>query len=248
MPQYTANTYKKHLEQEHRLSPFSTYLKEIVYGANDGIVTTFAVVAGFTGAQAMGGNTTLPFLTVLLFGIANLFADGASMSLGNFLSVRADQDVFRSEKEKELYEIKNSTKMEESETIHILQTKGFSKKDAQTITNLYKKNEPYWVDFMMKDELEMTNPEGEIPLYNAVATFLAFLSFGIIPLLPYFFSRSVHTAFLFSSTATLLALILLGFLRWRVTKRNIINSIGEVVLVGGIAALIAYVVGTLIHI
>ncbi|PJE63168.1 GMP synthase [Candidatus Roizmanbacteria bacterium CG10_big_fil_rev_8_21_14_0_10_39_6] len=248
MPQYTANTYKKHLEKEHRLSPFSTYLKEIVYGANDGIITTFAVVAGFTGAQAMGSNTTLPFLTVLLFGIANLFADGASMSLGNFLSIRADQDVFRSEKEKELHEIRNSTKMEEVETIHILQTKGFNKKDAQAITNLYKKNEAYWVEFMMKDELEMTNPEGEIPMYNALATFLAFISFGIIPLLPYFFSRSVHAAFLFSSTTAFLALVLLGFLRWRVTKRNILNSIGEVILVGGIAALIAYVVGTLIHI
>jgi len=248
MNRYTEETYKRHLEKEHVLSPFSTYLKEIVYGANDGIVTTFAVVAGFTGAQAMGSNTTLPFLTVLLFGIANLFADGASMSLGNFLSIRADQDVFRSEKDKELHEIRNSTKMEESETIHILQKKGFNKKDAQTITKLYKKNEPYWVEFMMKDELEMTNPEGEMPLYNALATFLAFISFGIIPLLPYFFSRSIQTAFVFSTSATFLALVLLGFLRWRVTKRSIINSIGEVVLVGGIAAIIAYIVGTMIHI
>lgn len=245
---YTADTYKKHLEIEHRTSPFSTYLKEIVYGANDGIVTTFAVVAGFTGAQAMNNGSTLPFLTVLLFGIANLFADGASMSLGNFLSIRADQDVFRSERDKEQHEIRHAPKMEEAETIHILQSKGFSAKDARTLTSLYKKNENYWVEFMMKEELEMPNPEGAKPMYNAIATFISFISFGSIPLLPYFFLRSVNFAFIFSSVATLFALVLLGYLRWRVTKRNIITSIGEVVLVGGIAALIAYVVGTMIHI
>lgn len=243
---YNANTYKKHLAQEHRISPFSVYLKEIVYGGNDGIITTFAVVAGFTGAQTIS-NGSLPFLTVLLFGLANLFADGASMSLGNFLSVRSDQDVFKTEREKELHEIRNAPDMEESETIHILQTKGFTKKDASELAKFYRKNESYWVEFMMKEELEMRNPIGEKPLLTALATFIAFVTFGTIPLLPYFFSKNVDSAFFYSSIAACTALVLLGILRWLVTRRNVITSIGEVVLVGGIAALVAYVVGTMIH-
>mgnify|MGYP001588355272 FL=1 len=93
---------KIHLKEEHNISPFSTYLKEIVYGGNDGIVTTFAVVSGFSGAQSLIGNTITPAFTVLLFGLANLFADSVSMSLGNFISLRSQQDQYNSEKSKEL--------------------------------------------------------------------------------------------------------------------------------------------------
>ena len=93
-----------HLSQEHKISPFSTYLKEIVYGGNDGIVTTFAIVAGFAGAQTET-PMAVPLTAVVLFGLANLFADAASMGLGNFLALRAEKDVYRREKERELHEI-----------------------------------------------------------------------------------------------------------------------------------------------
>src|SRR3989344_180110 len=107
-----------HLSSEHRLSPLSEYLKEIVYGGVDGIVTTFAVVAGFTGAS-IGDVTNYSIVTVLLFGFANLFADAASMALGNFLSVRAQQDVYKGEKNKELHEIRHNAPIEKAETIAI---------------------------------------------------------------------------------------------------------------------------------
>src|SRR3990172_8446076 len=100
--EYSERDYREHLEKEHKQTPFSIYLKEIVYGGTDGIITTFAVVAGFSGAQIDGGY--LPLVSVILFGLANLAADGVSMSLGNFLSIRSDKDLYRSEKEKEHYE------------------------------------------------------------------------------------------------------------------------------------------------
>jgi VIT1/CCC1 family predicted Fe2+/Mn2+ transporter len=74
---------------------FSTYLREIVYGGSDGIVTTFAVVAGFAGAQQNPMSSAVPVFAVVLFGLANLAADGLSMGLGSFLSLRAQQDVER---------------------------------------------------------------------------------------------------------------------------------------------------------
>jgi vacuolar iron transporter family protein len=117
----------KHVAAEHYQSPFSVYLREIVYGGLDGIVTTFAVVAGFSGAQISANITTIPVLSVLLFGFANLLADATSMGLGNFLSVRADQDVYTREEAKERQEIKNNTEFEKLETVSILQTKGFLK-------------------------------------------------------------------------------------------------------------------------
>lgn len=71
------------------------YLGEITYGGNDGIVTTFAVVSGFSGAALLNGNdnVNLSIGLVVLFGLANLFADGLSMGIGNYLSKSAERDV-----------------------------------------------------------------------------------------------------------------------------------------------------------
>lgn len=80
-------------------SRLSDYLKEIVYGGIDGIITTFAVVAGFTGANNPELMLNKGYMIVLLFGFANLFADATSMGLGNFLSVRTDQALNRSKNE-----------------------------------------------------------------------------------------------------------------------------------------------------
>ena len=74
------------------------YIKQVIYGGNDGIVTTFAVVAGFNGANAGINNLQLPFITVLMFGMANLIADALSMGLGDFLSSEAVEDLTHGQK------------------------------------------------------------------------------------------------------------------------------------------------------
>ncbi len=234
----------EHLKKEHKASPFQTYLKEIVYGGNDGIVTTFAVVAGFSGANLGQNIAGYSFLTVLLFGIANLLADGASMGLGNFLSLRSEQDVYRAEEAKERYEIQTNPEMEKAETIDILQSRGFTKEQAETLTKIYMTNEDYWVRFMMNDELELANPLGENPVLTALATFMSFVFFGFIPLVPYVLQVPLDKAFYYSLLATFSALVLLGALRWRITRESALRSIFEIVLVGGVAASLAYLVGT----
>lgn len=234
---------QEHIAKEHKISPLSTYLKEIVYGGNDGIVTTFAVVAGFTGAgsdQVAG----MSFATVLLFGLANLFADAASMGMGNYLSLRAEKDVYRKEKEKELHEIRHSREFEWDETVQILTHKGYSKKDAEAMAHLYAKNENYWTEFMMHQELEMPNPENVNPYLTGFATFASFTAFGFIPLIPYVFFTASPNIFQMSVAFTAGALILLGFLRANIARRNTMRSILEIVLIGGIAAFVAYFVGT----
>lgn len=236
-------TLHEHLAQEHKISPVSHYLREIVYGGNDGIVTTFAVVAGFTGATG-SGQPGLSVLAVLLFGVANLFADGAAMGLGNFLSIRSNQDVYREQKRKELTEMRRNKASEEAETREILMSKGYSEKDAAEMTKLYAKNEAYWLEFMMNQELELPNPENERPVYTGIATFVSFALFGSMPLLPYIFLRQDAIPFSYSIMTTITGLVLLGLLRWNVTKENLFRSVGEVMFIGGISAMIAYGVGT----
>lgn len=237
---------EKHIAEEHTMSPFSTYLREIVYGGIDGIVTTFAVVAGFSGAEISNSITAIPVLAVLLFGFANLFADAASMGLGNFLSVRAAQDVFKKEQNKERREIKENTDMEKQETIHILKGKGFSKKDAEKLASIYMTNESYWISFMMTHELELADPSGDNPYLTGIATFSAFILFGAVPLLPYIFLQgSSLDLFQTSITFSFIGLVLLGIFRWKVTNMNPVRTILETILVGLISAVVAYAVGTL---
>ena len=133
--------------------------------------------------------------------------------------------------------------MEQAETKEILMMRGFSKEDAQVLVDIYSKNNEYWADFMMRYELEMSDPS-ENPVLTALATFLAFVTFGFIPLIPYILFKNNSQTFIYASIATALALVLLGLLRWRVTKESMLRSVGEILIVGGISASIAYIVGT----
>lgn len=234
---------EKHLAQEHKVTGLSVYLKEIVYGGNDGIVTTFAVVAGFAGAQINPAGSSLPVLAVLLFGFANLFADGVSMALGNFLSTRSAQDIYRGEKAKEEHEIIHNPRMEMEESIEILVRKGFARTDAQKLVEIYMKNDTYWIDFMMHDELELEDTEKDNAFLMAASTFISFVLFGFIPLVPYVFFKG-NSLFIVSCIATFTALTLLGLLRWQIAKLSLLRAVGETLLLGGAAAIVAYIVGT----
>lgn len=245
--QYSRRDLEKHLKEEHRQSPFGTYLKEIVYGGNDGIVTTFAVVAGFAGAGA-SSQMGLGYFVVLLFGLANLFSDGASMSLGNFLSIRSEQDRYRKEERKEKSEIEANPRIEKAESVEILKQKKFTHEQATKLVDIYAANKPFWVDFMMRYELEMANPFDANPIFTGLATFIAFVSFGAIPLFPYIFSFPFSHPFTLAVIATGFALFLLGLLRYKVTKESVVKSVGEIMFVGGISAAIAYFVGTFFRI
>lgn len=229
------------------LAKFAEYFKEVIYGGIDGIVTTFAVVAGFAGAALSTDSTVqLSFAVVLLFGLANLFADAASMGLGNFLSVRSEKDLYQVKRLEELAEMKANPELEVRETVDLLITKGFNSADAQTLASIYKGNEDYWLDFMMNHEHEMSDPRGENEVYTGFATFLSFMVFGSIPLLPFMLADSgdATTTFMYSSIGTLFALVVLGLLKWKVVGSRLGASLFEVVAVGGTAAVLAYYVGT----
>ena len=246
------HTLHQHLADVHSQSPFESYFKEVIYGGIDGIITTFAVVAGFSGAALSHDTTTeLSFLVVLLFGLANLFADGVSMGLGNFLSVRSDQDLYKSARKREEQEITNNAEEEFEETITILIHKGYSQEDATALAGLYRKNPDYWLDFMMNHELEMPDPRGDNPLLTGLATFISVLVFGAIPLLPFIFASAEalpSTVFVYSVAGTFGALLLLGLLKWKVVGSSLFKSLGEVVLVGATAAFVAFFVGSLFNV
>ena len=237
----------KTVDDKAQVSPLTEYFKEVIYGGIDGIVTTFAVVAGFSGAALSTDTTTqLTFMVVLLFGLANLFADAASMGMGNFLSVRSEKDLYNVTRRREERRIRETPEKEIQQTVDIMMEKGFSESDAKTLVSVYQKNHEYWVDFIMNHKLEMSDPRGTNPALTGSATFLSFLIFGSIPLLPFIFMETeiADVAFSYSLIGTFVALALLGLLKWRVVGVNLYSALLEVMVVGGVAAILAYYVGT----
>ncbi len=235
-------TLSEHRGREHHISKVGEFLKQIIYGGNDGIVTTFAVVAGFAGAGS-GSVAEVGGIAVLLFGFANLFADATAMGLGEFLSARSEKDLYHSVRDKEIYEIHNNPEMERRETIEILSDKGMTLEDANSMADILERYPDYYGDFMMAYEIGMADPADESPALNGTATFISFIIFGVIPLIPYFVLAPDASTFNLSIFATFAALCVLGLLRYMVIRENIIRCIGETVLVGGVCASVAYIVG-----
>lgn len=228
-------------------STFAEYFKEVVYGGVDGIVTTFAIVSGFSGAALSSDITAqASFTIVLLFGLANLFADAVSMGLGNFLSVRSERDQYHILRAREQRSIQVQPEHEIAETVEIMKRKGFSEEEARSLAAIYSKNEDYWLDFMMAHEYEVSDPRGENPVVTGLITCGAFLVFGSIPILPFVLLGESSSAIMFqiSTAGTFLALVLLGLLKWRLVGTGLWRSLGEIVLVGSVAAVIAFIVGT----
>lgn len=219
----------------HRHVTFGgTYIRDAVFGANDGIVTTFAVVAGVAGSN-------LPLNTVLILGFANLLADGLAMGLGNYLGIKSEVDYIRRERKMENWETKHSPGSERKEIEAIYQRKGFKGKELQRVVDVITGNKKVWVETMMREELGLPTEQSEHPVKNGVATFIAFAVAGLCPLLPYIFG--IPKAFNVSIIVTGITLFAVGSLRTLITKKPWLVAGLEMLLVGAVAAGAAFVTG-----
>ncbi|SLN12559.1 VIT family protein [Roseovarius litorisediminis] len=237
--------WQAHRRKAHALNRTQEFLKQIIFGGNDGIVTTFAIVAGFAGA-ASDGVAQIGGLAVLVFGLANLFADAVSMGLGEFLSLRSQHDQYRARRECELREIAQNPEQERLELFEIMRERGLTPNEADTTTAILSRHPEMMADLMMTFEFGMQDPDSESPALNGLFTFMSFVSFGFIPLVPYFLLPPDDTAFVLSVMATLAALVGLGLLRWSATGESLKRTVGETVLVGSVCAVVAFLVGWLV--
>ncbi|MFN3209587.1 MAG: VIT1/CCC1 transporter family protein [Roseovarius sp.] len=237
--------WQRHRREAHRLSQTQEFLKQIVYGGNDGIVTTFAIVAGFAGAQAEG-VAQIGGVAVLVFGLANLFADAISMGLGEYLSLRSQHDLYRARRTSELREIAEDPDHERMELFEILRQRGLPAGEADTTATIMSKHPAVMADLMMTYEFGMMDPDEDSPVASGLFTFGSFIVFGAVPLLPYFLLPPTQATFLLSVCATAAALAALGLLRWNATGERMARCVGETLLVGAICAAAAFGVGWLV--
>ncbi len=107
------------------------------------------------------------------------------MGLGEFLSTRSEQARWNRERDVEVHEIEHNPEQEYDETVHLLEDTGLSPDDAKTVADIYRRYPGLWADWMMRHELEMEDMSGATPAKDGMVTFLSFLVFGVIPLVPY---------------------------------------------------------------
>lgn len=128
------------------------FLKPLIFGGLDGILTSFAIVAG-----AAGGNMPVP--VVLVLGFSNIFADALAMGVGEFLSSKAENEWILSERKREKWEMDNYPEGEVREMIDIYVERGMSLEDATSVIGTMAKYKDFFVDVMMAEELGLQVPE-----------------------------------------------------------------------------------------
>jgi len=219
--------------------PEKNYLRDFIYGAIDGSITTFAIVAGVAGA---GLSATV----VVILGLANMLADGFSMAVGNYLGIRAENQLRDKTRRQEMREIALYPEGEREEVRQIFAAKGFEGNALDTIVDTITSDERLWVDTMLQDEHGLTL-ESANPLLAASITFVAFLSLGVLPLLPFLIdavSPGVIThPYLSSCATTAIAFIIIGVAKGAQVGSSRSVAALETLLMGGVAALLAYGIG-----
>jgi len=226
--------YKEAEAVWHRLHQ-GTYIGDLVYGANDGIITTFAVVSGAAGALLSPG-------VVIILGLANLLADGFSMGASNLLSLRSERDFVKLQRKKEEWEAEQFPEIEREEIRSILRSWGVAKEQVEPATASITRDRKRWVDLMMREELNLKEEEPGSPLQHGSATFFAFIAAGFLPLVPYLIPQ-LPSQFLISSVVAGFAFFGVGAARSLVTAASPVKAGLEMLLVGGVASGVAFGIG-----
>jgi len=236
---------KKEKDESHISLQGGDKLKSIVYGGLDGIITTFAVVSGAAG----GGLGTD---VILILGVSNMFADALSMGMGDALSTKAENDMIWMERKREQWEYDNNPEGEVDEMIDIYEERGLTRDNAEKMVRLMTTSPEFFVDQMVQDELGLTVPdEDDNPWYDGLITFTSFVGFGTVPLLVYlctsFLDLDSDVLFVISCVLTAVMLFVLGVCKSICTAQTWYESGGEILLFGGLTAVVSYALGALVE-
>ena len=237
---------QKHQVATEKHSKGSEYVKSIVYGGLDGIVTTFAVVAGAAGAG-------LSPSVVMVLGVSSLVADALSMGVGDALSSKAETEAAIKEREREKWELANYKEGEIKEMVDIYVGRGMSQKDAEVVMRICAKYENLFVNMMLVDELGLEVPDDDAnPWKDGLVTFCSFCFFGFFPLFAYCVfgtSPELDSRELFGISCVLTALMLfiLGAVKSILTTRSWWVSGFEVLIFGSFVATVSFLIGWFIE-
>jgi len=209
------------------------FVRDVVIGMSDGLTVPFALAAGLSGAVA---DTRL----IVVGGLAEIAAGSIAMGLGGYLAGRGDAEHYEQEKAREYREIKEIPEEEKAEVSRVFQEYGLPAQESARVAEALSHRPDAWVDFMMRFELGLEEPDPKRAVTSAGTIAAAYIAGGLIPLSPYVILHSATRGLIFSAIVTLAALGIFGFIKGRFTGSNSFRSALQTVAIGGVAAAAAF--------
>lgn len=219
-------------EPEHPTSGGS--LRDIVFGANDGVVTAIGFLVGISGSISDQG-------IIVIAGALTIIAGAASMALGNYLAVKSQKEFYDQMEKVERWEMDNKPDVERDEVREIYTNYGFDKQSVEILTKRITSDKELWLKVMMRDELGLTKESS--PTLAGIIIGLFYLIAGLPPLLPFILLRPLSRALIASVIVSVWVMALIGFLRWWLNRGSLGSKVVETILIGLIAAGIGFAAG-----
>ncbi len=221
-----------HVEQHFTASEV---VRDIVIGMADGLTVPFALAAGLSGVINSSG-------IIITAGLAEVAAGSIAMGLGGYLAARSDAEHYVTERAREEREIVELPKEEIAEVADVFREYGLSGHEIAPIIKNFQSRPKAWVDFMMRFELGLEEPQPKRARNSAATIAGSYIAGGFIPLAPYIFIHEAQTALGLSVLVTLLALLVFGYVKGTFTGTRPFRSALQTMMIGGLAAAAAFTI------
>jgi vacuolar iron transporter family protein len=221
----------RHKERHFRATEL---VRDIVIGMSDGLTVPFALAAGLSGAHLTAN-------LIVMAGLAEIAAGSIAMGLGGYLAAKGEAEHYESEHRRETKEVAEIPEEEKKEVGAVFREYGLTDEEIAPIVNAFAARPEDWVNFMMRFELGIERPEPGRARISALTIAVSYLVGGLVPLAPYFFSHDSSRALFSSITCTAISLFVFGFAKGWFTGQKPLKSALQTTLIGGVAALAAYV-------
>ncbi len=216
------------------------WLRPAVFGAMDGLVSNGALMAGVAGGAAVTGEGRT---ALVLAGLAGLVAGAFSMAAGEYVSVASQSELATAEFDSERHELAHNPESEIAELAALWTSRGVDPALAEEVSRQLSQNPGAALEVHAKEELGVSPGDLPSPWLAAGSSFLSFTVGALVPLLPYLFGAE---SFVWSAILSLLALFAAGAVVSRVTARTWWYSGTRQLLLGLLAAVVTYAVGSLV--
>lgn len=217
----------------------SDFITDMVIGMSDGLTVPFALAAGLSGAVTSNS-------IIITAGIAEIVAGCIAMGLGGYLAGKTEQEHYQSELKREYEEVERVPEHEMEEVKEIFARYGISANDQQTLAKELAGDKKKWVEFMMKFELGLEQPNPNRARNSALTIGIAYFVGGLLPLSAYLFTATPENGLLISSIFTTICLFVFGYFKSRMTGQPPIQGAFKVTMIGLVAASAAFGIAKLI--
>jgi len=229
----------KRFHKEAWHTPHGRLIREVIFGLNDGVISTIGFLAGVTASM---GDVR----AIALGGLAAAFAGALAMGMGAYVSSKSQRRFFEAEIAREAWEIENMPDHEREEIREIYGKLGFAPEEIDVIVRRVTSNPELWLRFMSREELGLAEETFDPPVQIAAVTGFSYLAGALLTLVPYFFHHAPQPTLAMAASLAVATLLVIGAAKTWLTKENPLTASLELAGLGVLACAVGLVVGRLV--